>query len=185
VLNTIAHADAFASLGLSRAEAHWEIEGLPRAPGALDLKLNADRASGRGVKLPKDSGQGELFKDYAATGFSLRGHPYQYIRERIAPAIRARLKFAGRLLIDGAVAIGVGTIYIGGLVITRQRPGTAKGVVFITLEDETGTVNLIIRPRIFERYKREVMLAEALIARGKLERIGEVAYLDVVEINPR
>lgn len=188
VLNTIAHADAFASLGLSRSQAHWEIEGLPRAPGALDLALGKPGYSVSSIKesemLPKGSRQGELFKDYAATGFSLRGHPYQYIRQGIAPSIRERLRFAGKLLVDGAIALSAGTIYIGGLVITRQRPSTAKGVVFITLEDETGTVNLIIRPKIFERYKREVMLAETLIARGRLERIGEVAYLDVVEINP-
>jgi error-prone DNA polymerase len=133
--------------------------------------------------LPKGSHQGELFKDYLATGFSLRGHPYRYIRERITPAIRERLRFAGKLLSDaGAGSSALGMIYIGGLVITRQRPGTAKGVVFITLEDETGTVNLIIRPKIFQRYQREVMLAKTLIAKGKLERIGEVAYLDVVDI---
>jgi error-prone DNA polymerase len=70
----------------------------------------------------------------------------------------------------------------GGLAIIRQRPGTAKGVVFITLEDETGTLNLIIRPSLFERHSKTIMMSAALLATGALERIGEVIYLDVSSI---
>ena len=70
-------------------------------------------------------------------------------------------------------------ISTAGLVITRQRPGTAKGVVFITLEDETGTVNLIIRPALFERTQTIAMRSSILLAEGNLERIGEVVYMDV------
>jgi error-prone DNA polymerase len=70
-----------------------------------------------------------------------------------------------------------------GLAIIRQRPGTAKGVVFITLEDETGTLNLIIRPSIFERYSKIVMMSAMLLASGVLERIGEVIYVDVSAID--
>jgi error-prone DNA polymerase len=63
--------------------------------------------------------------------------------------------------------------------MTRQRPGTAKGVVFITLDDETGTINLIIRPSLFETYSSIIMRSSILYTEGKLERIGEVIYLDV------
>ena len=79
--------------------------------------------------------------------------------------------------------ISVGTrISVAGLVITRQRPGTAKGVVFITLEDETGSLNLIIRPRIFEHSHKTITLSGSLMATGKLERIGEVIYVDVAQV---
>jgi error-prone DNA polymerase len=69
-----------------------------------------------------------------------------------------------------------------GLAITRQRPGTAKGVVFITLEDETGSVNLIIRPSLFDTYSSIIMRSSILFTEGKLERIGEVIYLDVARL---
>ena len=76
--------------------------------------------------------------------------------------------------------IRVGTrVSTAGLVIARQRPGTAKGVVFITLEDETGTTNLIIRPTLFETHQTITMRSSVILAEGKLERIGDVVYLDV------
>jgi error-prone DNA polymerase len=76
--------------------------------------------------------------------------------------------------------IRIGTrVTTAGLVIARQRPGTAKGVVFITLEDETGTTNLIIRPALFEAHQTVTMRSSIILAAGQLERIGEVVYLDV------
>jgi error-prone DNA polymerase len=74
------------------------------------------------------------------------------------------------------------SVGIAGLAIVRQRPGTAKGVVFITLEDETGTVNLIIRPAIFDRYSSITMRSSVLYTEGKLERVGEIVYIDVSKL---
>src|SRR5690606_10249932 len=68
-------------------------------------------------------------------------------------------------------------IAVAGVVLLRQRPGTASGVVFMTLEDETGIVNLIIRPKIFDRFRKAARVSIAVIARGKVERDGEVVHV--------
>jgi len=173
-VTTLARADAFSSLTLSRREAHWEIQALPASTAPLDPLL-APRPQAAHATLTPPSSQREMFQDYAATGLSLRAHPLQYVRHSLA----ARGYVTAESLLSKH-GLRVGThVKAAGLVITRQRPGTAKGVVFISLEDETGGVNLIIRPSLFERCHKLVTLSSALGAAGKLERIGEVVYIDV------
>jgi error-prone DNA polymerase len=116
-----------------------------------------------------------MFEDYATTGLSLRAHPLQFLREYLS---ERGAQSAEQLSLKYGIKVGT-RIATAGLAIFRQRPGTAKGVVFITLEDETGTVNLIIRPTLFETYRSIVMRSSILLTEGKLERIGEVIYLDV------
>lgn len=173
-LNTLARADGFGSLNLNRQDAHWELQSLPKNIAPLD-PLFSKRTNENSKPPNRSSIQGEMFKDYAATGLSLRSHPILHLRAGLNK--RGCLP-AERLLSKHGIKTG-SWISAAGLVITRQRPGTAKGVVFITLEDETGAFNLIIRPKIFEGASKLVMLSPGLIATGLLERIGEVCYIDV------
>ena len=176
-LRTLARADAFSSVERPRRPAHWAINALASHPAPLD-KLLTQRSSGAESALPQTSAQRDMFDDYATTGLSLRAHPLQFLRERL---IQRGSYTSERLLSKHGMTVGA-RVSTAGLVITRQRPGTAKGVVFITLEDETGTVNLIIRPDLFDTYQTTTMRSSILLAEGKLERIGEVVYLDVTRL---
>jgi error-prone DNA polymerase len=109
--------------------------------------------------------------DYAAISLSLKAHPVAFFREELA---RRRVitnaahwdeKLAGR------------RVSVAGLVLVRQRPGTAKGVIFITLEDETGIVNIVVWPKVFENNRRTVMTAQFLLVRGRIEREGLVIHI--------
>jgi error-prone DNA polymerase len=176
-LTTLARADAFSSLGAHRRAAHWEIHALPSKPAPLDALL-PPRKSLRQAQITAASEQQEMFQDFATTGLSLRAHPLQYLR----PYLTQRgVSTAESLSAKHGLSVSA-TVSAAGLAITRQRPGTAKGVVFITLEDETGWLNLIIRPKLFEQHHKIIMLSGILLARGKLERIGEVVYIDVERI---
>lgn len=176
-LRTLAKADVFDSTGLSRRPAHWNIHALAAKPAPLDALLTK-RTHGTEQNLPQSDLQGDMFEDYSTTGLSLRAHPLQFLR---AYLMTRRAKSAEQLSIHHGVRVGT-AITIAGLAIVRQRPGTAKGVVFITIEDETGSVNLIIRPTIFERYSSITMRSSILFVEGKLERVGEVIYIDVARL---
>jgi error-prone DNA polymerase len=176
-LRTLANADAFSSLTINRRNAHWDIGALASKPAPLDSFLSP-RSLTPAVRLPETSEQYEMFKDYATTGLSLRAHPLQYLRGYLN---QRRVCTAEQLSALHGIPVST-RVSAAGLAITRQRPGTAKGVVFITLEDETGSLNLIIRPALFERHHKIIMLSHTLLACGKLERIGEVVYIDVASI---
>lgn len=173
-LRTLARADTFGSVERARRPAHWEIHALGTRPAPMDA-LFTKRSRGHEEALPKTSAQRDMFEDYATTGLSLKAHPLQFLRERLT---QRGAYSAESLALHHGVRVGT-AISMAGLVIVRQRPGTAKGVVFITLEDETGTVNLIIRPSLFEEHRTLVMQSSLILAFGLLERIGEVIYLDV------
>jgi len=176
-LATLARADAFTSLGTARRPAHWNIHALPPETGALDSLLS-ERDSETRVSLPPMSLQRDMFSDYAMTGVSLKAHPLQFLRAELS---QRRVSTADSL--SARYGIPVSTrISAAGIAITRQRPGTAKGVVFITIEDETGSINLIIRPNLFEANHRVIMMSHVLIAHGKLERVGEIVYIDVEKV---
>jgi error-prone DNA polymerase len=173
-LTTLARADVFGSLELNRRAAHWQIQELGHRPLPLDTFLKPREGSSP-VALPESSMQREMFADYAMSGLSLRAHPMQFLRSYLNSrgAMTAEALCSKYGIKKGAV------LSAGGIAIIRQRPGTAKGVVFVTLEDETGSLNLIIRPNLFERYNKIIMTSSSLLATGKLERIGEVIYIDV------
>ncbi len=133
--------------------------------------------------LPKLSPAQEVIHDYYAQGLSLRGHPFGPLRafletQRVVPTAALQSLKAGR------------RYRVAGLVLVRQRPGTAKGITFMTIEDETGTANLIVRPQVWERYRRIGRLASAIIASGLLQRQDGVIHLivdrleDVTELLP-
>jgi error-prone DNA polymerase len=167
-LERIAEADGFLRVGLDRRQALWEIRGL--ADSRLPLFAAADEAAEPGVALPPMPQGGEVVEDYRSVGLSLRRHPVAFLRdeltrERILPcAALAELR-------DGARAT------VAGVILVRQRPGSASGVLFITIEDETGHANLIVWPSVFERQRRLVMSASMLGCRGKVQKEGEVIHV--------
>jgi error-prone DNA polymerase len=114
-----------------------------------------------------------VLHDYGAVGLSLRAHPVSFIRDRlerrgVAPAERLR---------DGRAQPHRSKVAVAGMVLCRQRPGTASGVVFITIEDETGIANLVVWRDVFERYRRVARLSNLLLVRGTVERAGEVIHV--------
>jgi error-prone DNA polymerase len=174
-LEKLARADGFASLGLSRREALWAVKGLVGTHGADTLPLFA--ASGPVVTeadaeagLPKMLPGEEVIHDYSSLSFSLKGHPLQFIR----PLLDARKIVRSHQLMD--VRPG-SRVEVAGLVLVRQRPGTAKGVIFATLEDETGVANVVIWPKVFEANRKTVLSARMLAVRGQLQREGLVVHI--------
>ena len=175
-LERLARADAFRALGLDRRQALWAIKALGQAP--LLLFGAADARAGRTVPesreapvalLPLTEGR-EVVEDYRATQLSLRAHPVAFLRDRLAAR---RIVKCGDLvhLKDGA------PVEVAGLILVRQRPGSAKGVVFVTLEDETGIANAVLWADRFEANRRTVMSATMLAIRGKVQREGLVIHV--------
>jgi len=165
-LSRLAAAGALASLAGHRRQAHWLAAGVERAPDMLRAmpmhEAPADLVS---------PGEGEdIVADYASLGLTLRRHPLALLRDRLT---RLKLLTAERLraLPHGRVARAA------GLVTCRQRPDTASGVIFVTLEDETGCVNVIVWRNLVERQRRELLGAHLLGVEGVIERDGEVVHL--------
>jgi error-prone DNA polymerase len=164
-LERLAEADAFAGLGLDRRSALWAIGGL--ATDGTDLPL-LDRPELAGpfteppAELPAMPPGEEVIEDYRTLSLSLKGHPVAFLRGDLA-AIRTAT--AGSL----ATTRDRSHVRVGGLVLVRQRPGTAKGVIFLTLEDETGIANVIVWPKVFERFRREVLGGRLLVVDGRLQ----------------
>jgi error-prone DNA polymerase len=124
-----------------------------------------------------------IARDHAATGVSLRRHPLACLRARIA---RLGGVPCGTLRDELLAPTGL-RLAVAGTVLLRQRPSTANGVVFMTLEDESGIANLIFRPKVYERCRRDARRATMLLARGRVERRGEVVHLlvsSVLDLGP-
>jgi len=171
-LRTLARADAFASMGLSRQQALWQIKPLRDAP--MPLFEHTDTTDGGGLdRLPEVPAARRVLDDYGAVGLSLKSHPVSFVRRHldtlgVIPASTLR---------DERACPQKREVSVAGLVLCRQRPGTASGVVFITLEDETGIANLVVWRDTFERYRRVARLSTLMVARGLIEREGEVVHL--------
>ncbi|MGC2855151.1 error-prone DNA polymerase [Novispirillum sp. DQ9] len=171
VLEKLAGADVFASLGLSRRDALWAVKRLGAAPLPLFAAAEAREDEGEpATRLPDLLPGEQVVEDYSTLRLTLRQHPMALLRPTLA---RERLTPAARLaeLRDGA------RVTVGGLAICRQRPGTASGVIFITLEDETGTANLVIWPKVFEAQRREVLRGRLLAAEGRVQKEGLVLHV--------
>jgi DNA polymerase III alpha subunit len=166
-LERLAEADAFRSIGLDRRAALWEVRALDPMSAAERLPLFA-AASGDGlsreepVELPKMPLGEHVVNDYRSLSLSLKAHPVSFLRGELTAA---SIVEAGRL-----PEIKSGRrVSVAGLVLVRQRPGTASGVIFATLEDETGVANVIVWPKVFERYRPVVLGARLLKVTGKLQ----------------
>jgi len=168
-METLAGADAYGSTGRTRRQALWAV----RALGPEELPLFAgigERRPDPEVRLPAMGLGEEVSHDYTALRLSLKTHPLALMRQRLAAE---RVTPAERLatMKDGA------RVTVAGLALVRQRPGTASGVIFVTLEDETGVANLVVWPKVFERYRRETMAARLIRVTGQLQREGIVIHV--------
>ncbi|MCB8879086.1 error-prone DNA polymerase [Acidisoma cellulosilytica] len=169
VLEYLAGADAFHEFGLDRRRALWLIRGL--ADSALPLfTARAAGAAEPEVKLTPMTEPREVVEDYRSTGLSLRAHPLSFLRPHLAQrGIRPCADL--RHLRDGRRAT------LSGLILVRQRPGSAKGVIFVTIEDETGFANVVVWPSIFEANRPTILGARMLAVHGRVQKEGEVIHL--------
>ncbi len=167
-LTRLAEADALACLGLARREALWAVRAL-RAPASLPLfaaGLDDEGISEPAVTLPALSLGEAVVEDYLSLRLSLRAHPMELLRPHL-PGLTAHEE----------LKTATGRVEVCGLVITRQRPGTASGVIFMTLEDETGVSNIVVWPKVYERHRRTVIGGRLVRVRGRVQREGDVIHV--------
>ena len=174
-LRKLAHADAFSSLALSRQQALWEIaryrdEELPLFTSLLEPEVDAH--------LPPINDPQLVLADYEHTGFSLKGHPLSFLRKSLtnlgvslAEDLRSETNYPHKK-----------RVRVAGLILVRQRPSTAKGVAFITLEDEAGFINLIVPPALFASEHRRICESSVLLVEGHIERQAEVVYVKTEQV---
>lgn len=171
-LERLAEADAFAGMGLSRRAALWQVKTI-RSPKPLPLfndPIDGEAIFEPDVILPPMHLGQEVVEDYLSTRLTLRAHPMELLRPHIA-----NLTPHDRLPV--LTPREARRVSVCGLVITRQRPGTASGVIFLTLEDETGVSNVVVWPKMYEKYRAAVLGGRLLKVTGRLEREGIVVHL--------
>ncbi|MCE1235485.1 MAG: error-prone DNA polymerase [Hyphomicrobiales bacterium] len=172
----LAEADAFADLGLSRRDAIWAVEALDAGGEKARLPLfdHADAgdlfAAEPAVALPPMPLGEEVIEDYRTLSLSLKAHPLAFLRRDLATI---RTLPAGRL---AAMRSGA-HVRVAGLVLVRQRPGSAKGVIFLTLEDETGVANVIVWPKVFEKFRQVVLGGRLIRVDGRLQNEQGVIHV--------
>ncbi len=166
----LARGDVFASLGLSRRQALWQtLSSGPTPPLFGELEEDSFRED-LPEHLPEMTLGQQITSDYQTTGFSLRAHPLSLLRERLQD-LDVHLCCQTLTLANGR------RVRLAGLVLFRQRPSTAKGITFLTIEDETGIANLIIRPDVWERFSVVARTARILLVEGKLERADGITHV--------
>ena len=169
VLTRLAEADAFSDMGLARRDALWAVKAI-RDHNPLPLfndPIDGEAINEPQTHLPVMQLGEEVVEDYVSTRLTLRAHPMELLRPSLP----------GLVTHDSLKHIAVGRYSVCGLVITRQRPGTASGVIFLTLEDETGVSNVVVWPKVYERFRRVVMGGRLLQVQGYLQREGIVVHL--------
>ena len=172
-IERLADLDGFRSLGLDRREALWAVRGLNRVGGQEDLPLFQqahDPTKEADFDLPAMPLGEHIVEDYRTIGLSLKAHPTALLRDELTDrrAIRS----------ERLTEIRNGErVRVAGLVLVRQRPGTASGVIFMTLEDETGIANIVVWPKLFEQYRREVLGGRLVAIDGVLQREGDVIHV--------
>ncbi len=159
----------------SIAAALWQALAEEKKPRPLPLLDGLEADDEPVVPLPKLAASEEVTADYRTAGLSLKAHPMQFVRSRlegwnILPAERLATHPADR------------HVRVAGVVLVRQRPSTAKGITFVTLEDETGTANLIVRQDVWQKFYRVARTAAALVAHGRLQRQGLVIHVLVTKL---
>lgn len=171
-LEKLADADAFRSMGLDRRQALWEVSALHGHPVGIFGEQKQEGPREAEVVLPPISSMEHVIQDYATTTLSLKAHPVSFVRERLnklhvtPTAMLTEMK-------NGS------SVKVCGLITVRQRPGTAKGVLFITIEDETGFANLVVWSKTYEKYRKVILQSRLLMVTGKLQVAGEVIHVVV------
>jgi len=173
-LGTLAAAGALSDIAGHRYRARWEVAGVEPM-----LPLFPVSGVAEGIPLLRSPSEAEdISGDYASMGLSLGRHPLALLR----PDLQRQGFVTAEDLREMA---GHDPVWIAGLVITRQRPGSAGGVIFITLEDETGYVNLVVWPQLAERQRRALLGSRLLAVRGRIQRQGDVLHVIVSEVDDR
>jgi error-prone DNA polymerase len=190
---TLARSDAFGSLDLGRRETLWHVGGLEANELPLFRREHAIERAGNfhnakpfirndpadlksrfrdddHIELPSLRQEEAVAEDYAVFGLSLRNHPMAFMRKELCAK--------GMVTAANLKALANGKfLKIAGLVLFRQRPGTAKGTIFITMEDETGAANLIVWPKVAETYRRAVFGAKVILCEGILQKESNVIHI--------
>ncbi|MEO0981834.1 MAG: error-prone DNA polymerase [Pseudomonadota bacterium] len=171
-LEVLAAADAFRSVGQDRRQALWAVRGEAKDK-ALPLFAAADEAE-QGeepeARLPAMPRSEHVLQDYQTTRLSLKAHPLAFLRERYR-------KFGALTTVEACSRPNGARVETAGVILIRQRPGTASGVVFITMEDETGVANLVVWPSVFQRYRPVVMGARIVLVRGRVQTADNVTHI--------
>jgi error-prone DNA polymerase len=165
-LERLADADAFKSIGLDRRRAIWEISALKDNPIGMFQGHKLDNSQEQGIVLPEMSLAEHVVHDYSSLTLSLKAHPLSFVREKLS-ALKALAATDLLNCKNGQF------VRVAGLVLVRQRPGTAGGVCFITIEDETGVANLIVWESLFETYRKEILKSRLMMVEGTLQRSPE------------
>lgn len=170
-LKKLADADCFRSLDHDRRKALWEVsvndQPLTLFPDSSSKEIKAEN-----IVLPEMTLSEHVVHDYASTSLSIKAHPVSFVRDQLTCL---RVTTTAGL----ANAKNGDTVKVAGLILVRQRPGTAKGVCFITIEDETGTANLVAFQNMFDKYRKEIIQSRLLMVEGKLQIEGEVIHVIV------
>ena len=175
-IERLAEADAFHCLAENRRQGLWKVKGLGEAPLPLFAAADAreEKFSPEGlepsVPLRTMTDGREVVEDYRSLQLSLRGHPMSFLRGQLDMMRITRCADLASVR-DGP------NVEVAGVILVRQRPGSAKGVLFITIEDETGIANGILWPDRFEIYRRQVMSASMIAMRGRVQKEGEVIHI--------
>jgi error-prone DNA polymerase len=169
-LEKLADADAFRSLGLDRRQALWDVSALADRPMALFEGIPSESSKETQIKLPLMTDGEHVVQDYASTGLSLKNHPVALVREKLSLLHNTKICDL-KLMQDGD------PVKVSGLITVRQRPGTAKGVLFMTLEDETGAANIVVWQALFNTYRKEIIQSRLFMVEGKLQIQGEVIHV--------
>lgn len=169
-LEKLADADAFRSIGLDRRQALWEVSALSDKPVGMFEGQASASANEVQLELPLMTDAGHVVEDYATTGLSLKAHPVSFVRPQLNGLRVVPTAQLSKMANGDAVAVA-------GLITVRQRPGTAKGVIFITIEDETGFANLVVWGKVFEQYRRDIVQARLFMVQGTVQIEGRVIHV--------
>jgi error-prone DNA polymerase len=169
-IERLTDADAFRSIGLDRRQALWEVPAINTKPAGLFAGKKDIDTQQLQINLPAMKASEHVVHDFAFTGLSLKAHPVSFIRRELD---MLHITPTGKLkeMKDGD------KVKVAGLITIRQRPGTAKGIVFITIKDETGFSNLVVWEKIFEKYRKEILQARLFMVEGKLQIEGDVIHV--------
>ncbi|MEM7746925.1 MAG: error-prone DNA polymerase [Pseudomonadota bacterium] len=171
-LEKLAAADAFRSTGRDRRQALWDVRGLSSAAPLPLFQWSDAREDGEepAVQLPQMPLSEHVINDYQTLRLSLKAHPISFLRERLKKQ-RVVSCIELRDLRDGTY------IAIAGVILVRQRPGSAKGVVFMTIEDETGIANSVVWPKTLEKYRKVIMTARLIFISGRIQRHEDIIHV--------
>jgi error-prone DNA polymerase len=171
-LERLADADAFRSIGLDRRKAASAVLALSDHLTGLFAGQQVDTPDEQEIQLPEMGLSEHVIEDYRTLSLSLKAHPISFVRDKLS---LMKVIPTGELAncTDGM------TVRVAGMVLVRQRPGTASGICFITIEDETGTSNLVVFQKLFNQYRKEIVHCRLLMVEGKVQKEGEVIHVVV------